>query len=328
MRSQILNLLKQSGNDFLSGEDLAERLNVSRTAIWKHINALRDSGYDIESVPRSGYRLINSPDLLSAEEISTALSTKILGSTIKYFTSTDSTNNQAKKLAMQGATDGTIVISEEQLGGRGRLSRMFFSPKYKGIWFSVILRPKFLPQEAPKCTLLAAVAIAKAIDEATGIKVGIKWPNDILYNGKKLVGILTEMNAEMDCVNYIVIGMGINVNITSDEMPNDIKEIATSLKQIAKKDISRLKLLTSILNNLEELYLAVQERGFAPIFDEWRKYSITLNQHIKVIGVNDSETFEGVAVDIDNDGALLVKINGQIKRVLAGDVSIRPSKNR
>ena len=328
MRSQILNLLKQSGNDFLSGEDLAERLNVSRTAIWKHINALRDSGYDIESVPRSGYRLINSPDLLSAEEISTALSTKILGSTIKYFTSTDSTNNQAKKLAMQGATDGTIVISEEQLGGRGRLSRMFFSPKYKGIWFSVILRPKFLPQEAPKCTLLAAVAIAKAIDEATGIKVGIKWPNDILYNGKKLVGILTEMNAEMDCVNYIVIGMGINVNITSDEMPNDIKEIATSLKQIAKKDISRLKLLTSILNNLEELYLAVQERGFAPIFDEWRKYSITLNQHIKVIGVNDSETFEGVAVDIDNDGALLVKTNGQIKRVLAGDVSIRPSKNR
>ena len=328
MRSQILNLLKQSGNDFLSGEDLAERLNVSRTAIWKHINALRDSGYDIESVPRSGYRLINSPDLLSAEEISTALSTKILGSTIKYFTSTDSTNNQAKKLAMQGATDGTIVISEEQLGGRGRLSRMFFSPKYKGIWFSVILRPKFLPQEAPKCTLLAAVAIAKAIDEATGIKVGIKWPNDILYNGKKIVGILTEMNAEMDCVNYIVIGMGINVNITFDEMPDDIKETATSLKQIAKKDISRLKLLTSILNNLEELYLAVQERGFAPIFDEWRKYSITLNQHIKVIGVNDSETFEGVAVDIDNDGALLVKTNGQIKRVLAGDVSIRPSKNR
>ena len=328
MRSQILNLLKQSGNDFLSGEDLAERLNVSRTAIWKHINALRDSGYDIESVPRSGYRLINSPDLLSAEEISTALSTKILGSTIKYFTSTDSTNNQAKKLAMQGATDGTIVISEEQLGGRGRLSRMFFSPKYKGIWFSVILRPKFLPQEAPKCTLLAAVAIAKAIDEATGIKVGIKWPNDILYNGKKIVGILTEMNAEMDCVNYIVIGMGINVNITSDEMPDDIKETATSLNQIAKKDISRLKLLTSILNNLEELYLAVQERGFAPIFDEWRKYSITLNQHIKVIGVNDSETFEGVAVDIDNDGALLVKTNGQIKRVLAGDVSIRPSKNR
>ena len=328
MRSQILNLLKQSGNDFLSGEDLAERLNVSRTAIWKHINALRDSGYDIESVPRSGYRLINSPDLLSAEEISTALSTKILGSTIKYFTSTDSTNNQAKKLAMQGATDGTIVISEEQLGGRGRLSRMFFSPKYKGIWFSVILRPKFLPQEAPKCTLLAAVAIAKAIDEATGIKVGIKWPNDILYNGKKIVGILTEMNAEMDCVNYIVIGMGINVNITFDEMPDDIKETATSLKQIAKKDISRLKLLTSILSNLEELYLTIQERGFAPIFDEWRKYSITLNQHIKVIGVNDSETFEGVAVDIDNDGALLVKTNGQIKRVLAGDVSIRPSKNR
>ena len=161
MRSQILNLLKQAGDNFLSGEYLAETLNVSRTAIWKHIKALRDSGYDIESVPRNGYRLLHSPDLLSAEEMKNSLSTKILGSDIKYFTTTDSTNNQAKKLALDGAVDGTIVISEEQNGGRGRLSRSFFCPKYKGIWFSVILRPDFLPQEAPKCTLLAAVAVTK-----------------------------------------------------------------------------------------------------------------------------------------------------------------------
>ncbi len=324
MRSQILNLLKQSGTDFLSGEDLAEALHVSRTAIWKHIKALRDSGYEIESVPRSGYRLLNSPDLISAEEVKNSLKTKILGSHIKYFTSTDSTNNQAKKLALEGAPDGTIVISEEQNGGRGRLSRAFYSPKYKGIWFSVILRPKFLPQEAPKCTLLAAVAIAKAIREVTDIKVGIKWPNDILYDNKKLVGILTEMNAEMDCVNYIVIGMGINVNISRDEMPDNIKDIATSLSQIAGKNISRLKLISRIIYHLEQLYITAQEKGFTPIFDEWRRYSITLNQHIKVIGIGENESFEGTAVDIDSDGALLINTDGQIKRVLAGDVSIRP----
>ena len=322
MRSQILNLLKQAGDNFLSGEYLAETLNVSRTAIWKHIKALRDSGYDIESVPRNGYRLLHSPDLLSAEEVKNSLSTKILGSDIKYFTTTDSTNNQAKKLALDGAVDGTIVISEEQNGGRGRLSRSFFCPKYKGIWFSVILRPDFLPQEAPKCTLLAAVAVTKAIYDVTGVKVGIKWPNDILYNGKKLVGILTEMSAEMERINYIVLGIGIDVNISVEETPEDIQDIMTSLSQITGKKVSRLELLNKLLYHLEQLYIMAQKQSFAPILDEWRKYSITLNQEIKVISGND--VTYGEAVDIDDDGALLVKINGQIKRVLAGDVSIRP----
>lgn len=322
MRSQILNLLKQAGDNFLSGEYLAETLNVSRTAIWKHIKALRDSGYDIESVPRNGYRLLHSPDLLSAEEVKNSLSTKILGSDIKYFTTTDSTNNQAKKLALDGAVDGTIVISEEQNGGRGRLSRSFFCPKYKGIWFSVILRSDFLPQEAPKCTLLAAVAVTKAIYDVTGVKVGIKWPNDILYNGKKLVGILTEMSAEMERINYIVLGIGIDVNISVEETPEDIRDIMTSLSQITGKKVSRLELLNKLLYHLEQLYIMAQKQSFAPILDEWRKYSITLNQEIKVISGND--VTYGEAVDIDDDGALLVKINGQIKRVLAGDVSIRP----
>lgn len=322
MRSQILNLLKQAGDNFLSGEYLAETLNVSRTAIWKHIKALRDNGYDIESVPRNGYRLLYSPDLLSAEEVKNSLSTKILGSDIKYFTTIDSTNNQAKKIALAGAVDGTIVISEEQGGGRGRLSRSFFCPKYKGIWFSVILRPNFLPQEAPKCTLLVAVAVVKAIYDVTGVQVGIKWPNDILYKGKKLVGILTEISAEMERINYIVIGIGIDVNISAEEMPEDIKDIATSLSQITGKKVSRLKLLNKLLYHLEQLYIMAQKHNFAPILDEWRKYSITLNQEIKVISGND--VAYGKAVDIDDDGALLVKINGQIKRVLAGDVSIRP----
>ena len=173
---------------------------------------------------------------------------------------------------------------------------------------------------------MAATAITKAIEDVTGVKVGIKWPNDVLYEGKKLVGILTEMNAEMDCINYIIIGMGINVNIDKEEMPEEIQNIATSLSQITGKKFLRLKLLNKILYYLEHLYIICQEEGFAPILDEWRKYSITLNQHIRVIGTN--EVLEGIAVDIDDDGALLVNIDGQIKRVLAGDVSIRPVQNR
>ena len=325
MRSQILNLLKQSAKNFISGEELAEKLKVSRTAVWKHIKALRDSGYEIESVPRSGYRLLHSPDLLSAEEVRSVLTTKIIGSDIKYFTVTDSTNVQAKKLAAGGAPDGTIVIAEEQTGGRGRLSRKFFSPRYKGILFSVILRPHILPQQAPKYTLLAAVAIVRAIRKITGVKAGIKWPNDIMYEGKKLVGILTEMNAEMERVNYIIIGMGINVNIPLDELPDEVRDRAGSLSHILGHEVPRLELFGCILAELEHLYITAQSEGFAPIFDLWREYSVTLGQNIRVIGVGTGETYEGTAVDIDSDGALLVKKDGQINRVLAGDVSIRPA---
>ena len=270
--------------------------------------------------------MIDSPDLLSSEEIKSSLTTKILGSEILYFETVDSTNTQAKKVALQGVKDGTIIISEEQGGGRGRLSRSFFSPKYKGIWFSVILKTKIFTSRSTKMYIDGCYCYHQSYRRCYWCKVGIKWPNDVLYEGKKLVGILTEMNAEMDCINYIIIGMGINVNIDKEEMPEEIQNIATSLSQITGKKISRLKLLNKILYYLEHLYIICQEEGFAPILDEWRKYSITLNQHIRVIGTN--EVLEGIAVDIDDDGALLVNIDGQITRVLAGDVSIRPVQNR
>ena len=189
----------------------------------------------------------------------------------------------------------------------------------------MILRPQILPQQAPKYTLLAAVAIVRAIRKITGVKAGIKWPNDIMYEGKKLVGILTEMNAEMERVNYIIIGMGINVNIPLDELPDEVRDRAGSLSRILGHEVPRLKLFGCILNELEQLYITAQSEGFAPIFDLWREYSVTLGQNIRVIGVGTGETYEGTAVDIDNDGALLVKKDGQINRVLAGDVSIRPA---
>jgi len=321
MRSNILDILRQANGAYVSGEDIAKTMNVSRTAVWKHIRELKQAGYAIDSHSRSGYCLMETPDLLLPNEIQNGRKTKVLGKDIQYYKEVISTNNQAKLAAQQDVDEGTIIVSEAQTSGRGRLARGWYSPAEKGIWFSVILRPHFLPQEAPKCTLLAAVAIAKAIEKITELQVGIKWPNDILYNKQKLVGILTEMNAEMDCINYIIIGMGINVNIQKNEFPLELQQIATSLAILKGEKISRVKLLNEILFQIETLYNVAQTEGFVKILEEWKKYSVTLGKTVDVIGIND--TFVGVAMDIDADGALLVKTETGIKRVLAGDVSIR-----
>ena len=325
MRSKILDLLREAGDSYLSGEEMAKRLGVSRTAVWKHIQELRRDGYDIVSHSRSGYSLQSAPDTLRPEEIKNGLRTRRIGREIRFYPTVDSTNLEAKRLAQQGAPDGLIVVAEEQGKGRGRLERSFFSPAGKGIWFSVILRPDFLPQEAPKCTLLSAVAVAQAAEDF-GMKVGIKWPNDVLAGGKKLVGILTEMSAEMERIHYIVIGTGINVNIEAAELAPEIREKATSLSLLAGHPLDRRQLLADILQEMETLSLDVQAQGFAPVLDEWRRLSLTLGQEVRVIGVN--ETFTGRAVDIDADGALLVDTETGRRRVLAADVSIRPADAR
>lgn len=321
MRAEILRLLRCNPNGYYSGEDISKQLNVSRTAIWKHIQSLREAGYAIESHPRLGYCLRTTPDLLLPDEICPRLATQYIGNTINYFSTIDSTNNEAKRLANEGCPEGTIVLAEEQNSGRGRLSRGWFSPFAKGIWYSVVLRPTFPPQEAPKCTLLAAVAIAKAIRRRTGIDCGIKWPNDILFNGKKLVGILTEMNAEMDAINYVVIGMGINVNTTAEEFPAELRDIASSLAVIKGEPVSRIDLLLDVLFELEALFAVASEQGFKPILAEWRILSVTLGKVVDVFGIN--RTFSGTALDIDEDGALLVQTDTGIEKVVAGDVSVR-----
>ncbi|MGP1585942.1 MAG: biotin--[acetyl-CoA-carboxylase] ligase [Schwartzia sp. (in: firmicutes)] len=321
MQVKILELLRAVGSGSISGAEIAKQIGVSRTAVWKHIHALQEAGYEIVSYPRRGYTLVGSPDLLLPQEILPLLSNRHIGRTILHFDDIPSTNNEAKRQAQNGAASGTVVVAEAQSAGRGRLSRGWFSPKGKGIWFSVLLRPFFLPQEAPKCTLMAAVAIVRAM-RAFGFDVVIKWPNDILYHGKKLVGILTEMSAEMERINYIVIGAGINVNTKAEDFPDELLEIATSLLLIKGEPTSRRALFVEILKALEELYFEVEVNGFAPVLGEWRKYAVTLGQEVNVIGVN--ETFAGTAVDIDEDGALLIDTAEGYRRVLAGDVSIRP----
>ena len=323
MRTRILEILRKSPTEYLSGEEISKKLLVSRTAIWKQMQTLKQAGYEIEAHPRRGYRLKSLPDLLLPYEIRDTLSTKMLGrGEIYYFSDIDSTNSEAKKQANLGCLEGAIVLAETQNGGRGRLSRGWFSPTGKGIWLSVVLRPPFNPYDAPKCTLLAAVAVTKAIRSITGIECGIKWPNDILYQGKKIVGILTEMSAEIDAINHVVIGIGINVNIEKQEFPSELMESATSLSIIAGHSISRLTLLHAVLLELEQEYDKVIEQGFVQMLEEWRKFSVTLGENVTVVG--SGRSFSGMAMDIDTDGALLVQTEGVLERVLAGDVSIRP----
>ena len=321
MQKKVLALLRTAGDGYISGEEIAGRLGVSRTAVWKHIRALKSAGYEIESHARKGYSLIEAPDLLLPQEIQPKLQTKIVGKNMLHYNDIPSSNNEAKRLALEGAPDGTVVVAEAQSTGKGRLSRGWYSPARKGIWFSVIFRPPFLPQEAPKCTLLAAVAVVRAMKDM-GFPVGIKWPNDVLYEGKKLVGILTEMSAEMERINFVVIGTGINVNLWPEDFPEEVREIATSLSMLGKRNIDRTELFIRILEAFDELYLSVEKDGFSEVLDEWRRYSVTLGQQVNVIGVK--ETFSGTAADIDDDGALLIDTPTGRRRVLAGDVSIRP----
>jgi BirA family biotin operon repressor/biotin-[acetyl-CoA-carboxylase] ligase len=323
MRSDILDLLRHADGHFVSGEEIATRLGVSRTAIWKHIKELREAGYRIDSQSRSGYALVDTPDRLLPGEIQHGLQTQVIGKDIIFYESIDSTNNEAKRLAAKGAAHGTVVVAEEQGTGRGRLERKFFSPPGKGIWFSVILRPHFLPQDAPKCTLLSSVAVAMAMKKF-GMQAGIKWPNDILWKGKKLVGILTELSAEMDRINYVVIGTGINVNISAEEFPEELRDIAASLSMMKGEPLPRVPFFRAVLEAMDELYASIVTDGFGRVFEEWRRYTVTLGHEVNVIGVTSDDVFSGLAADIDEDGALLVDTAEGRRRVLAGDVSIRP----
>ena len=321
MRARILKLLRQQSQDYLSGEEISRQLAVSRTAVWKHIQELKNHGYEIEAHPRKGYRLKSRPDLLLPEEIRAGLATQLLGKQIVHFYDTSSTNNEAKRLAADDAVEGTIVVSEAQTLGRGRLNRGWFSPPGGGVWVSVILRPPFPPQEAPKCTLMAAVATVEAIREASGLNCGIKWPNDILWQGRKLVGILTEMSAEMDAINFVVLGIGINVSLQENDFPEELRNIGASISMGAGREVSRVEVLQKLLERLEYWYQVVKQEGFEPVLEAWRRESVTLGQPVRVLA--GEETYDGVAEELAEDGSLLVRTENGLRRVLAGDVSLR-----
>ncbi len=238
---------------------------------------------------------------------------------IIYKNVVDSTNDLAKKIARYGAANGTVIIAEEQTGGKGRLDRKFFSPRDKGLWFSIILRPNCLPNDAPKFTLMAAAAIACAM-ERFNLRAEIKWPNDIMYDGRKLVGILTEMSAEVERVNFIVVGIGINVNVERNEFPENIRDVAASLSEMNGGNLNRAEFFYAVLEEFDRLFA---QNDFGEVFKIWRKYNITLGRNINVVEADSGEIFTGKAIDIAEDGALIVDIGGEVKTFYAGDVSIR-----
>lgn len=322
MKEKILKALKENPDKFLSGEMLSKELGITRAAIWKHINSLKAEGYEIDSVSKKGYKLIDVPDLLTKDEILPRLNTKYIGKTYVYYSKIDSTNKKAKELATDGFEEGTIVISEEQSLGRGRLGRVWYSPKGKGIWVSIILKPDIPTMMAPRITLIGAAAVHSALEEF-GIKSEIKWPNDIILNNKKVCGILTEMSGEMEKLNYIVMGIGINVNTEENELENELNKIATSLKIECKKEICRKQLLCSLLNHFEDFYDAFKEYGtLENVINICKKNSILIGKEVKIISYG--KEVAAKVIDIEDDGELIVKYDdGTVGKVLSGEVSVR-----
>lgn len=290
-------------------------------AVWKQIQKLKNMGYRIKSNQNLGYCLISRPDLLLPQEIQNGLSTNYIGQKIYYFSQLVSTNIIAKEKATYkevGVNEGTIIITERQSAGKGRLGRRWFSPA-GGIWLSIILYPQLSPSYIPRVTLMTAVGVAKAIERYAQIKAQIKWPNDILINNKKVCGILTEMSAELDIINWVVVGIGINVNIKRQEFPKDIRERTTSLKEVLGKEISRVKLVQIFLQEFEKYYELLKKRESFTILNEWKLRSHTLGKKIKVnIG---EKVIEGEAIDISEEGALMLKKkDGELIEIISGTI--------
>ncbi len=308
-KEKILRILRESG-DYVSGESLAGALGISRAAVWKHVHMLIKDGYTIDVAQGKGYRLTGVPDLLYPSEVRYGLQARLLGRKIVHFNSISSTIIVARQLAGQGAEEGTVVIAEMQTHGKGRLGRRFLTPP-GGLWMSIILRPQIDPMHAPNITLLAAVSVTKALRRA-GLEAAIKWPNDVLVNGKKICGILTEMSAEMDAVNFIILSIGINVN-------NDAPlETATTMRAELGREVNRVRFTQSLLETLDEDYLRFKEEGFTPVLWSWRRYSDTLGRPVEV--TYQEEVVRGIAQDVDEDGSLLVKTgDGSIRKIVSGD---------
>jgi BirA family transcriptional regulator, biotin operon repressor / biotin---[acetyl-CoA-carboxylase] ligase len=314
MNEKILGFLRDS-EVYVSGQDIARKLSLSRQGLWKHIQDLRRLGYEIEAVPHLGYKLLKRPDRLYPWEIEDVINTKSLGKKIVYYDSVFSTMDKAWELGEQGSREGVLVCAEKQTKGRGRLGRSWISPKYKGLYFSLLLRPDILPSNISCITLLSALAVLKGIKKEINIPLSIKWPNDILAGDKKLAGILTEAHTEQDRINFIVSGIGININSKADELTPG----AVSLYLCLGRKADRLKILKGILEEYEKYYTEFKLRGPAAAIEEWKKFSYVSGVRVKVLGIKGF--IEGRAIDLDSDGALLIrKDSGMVERVTAGDI--------
>jgi BirA family transcriptional regulator, biotin operon repressor / biotin---[acetyl-CoA-carboxylase] ligase len=314
MKEEVLSLLEKS--DIISGETLAEALGVSRAAVWKQIEALRRLGYEIDSIRNKGYRLLSKPDIPYSLEVVRDLNTKIVGRELYYFKKLSSTNLFARGLIDKKAKDGSVVVADMQTRGRGRKDRVWFSPT-GGLWFSVILYPDIPPRKSMMLTMAASLAVVDGIIKITGIVPRIKWPNDVLIKGKKVCGILTEIDAEPDRINFAIIGIGLNVNNT---LRADLNKYATTLKIGCDSNISRVQLLRAILKNFDEQYQKIMKCKYNDIRKSWLSFSQIIGKRVRV---REGEiTMDGIVNDVDEDGALILKKDEEFHRVLSGDVEV------
>lgn len=307
--------------DFLSGQQLCQCLGVSRTAVWKAIRQLEEEGYVIEAVRNRGYRLMASPDVITAAELKTVLSGGWLGCEVNCFYETDSTNRQARKLAEEGAPHGTLVAADSQSAGRGRRGRSWSSPHGTGVWMSFVLRPQLAPVKASMLTLAAGMAAADGIRRVSGLSSQIKWPNDVVIQGKKVCGILTEMSTEEDSIRYVVVGIGINVN--TDEFPPEIADVAVSLKQVLGCELKRAPLIGAVLESFGQYYSRFMEYGdMTGLMDEYNDMLANRGKEVRVL--DPSGSYEGTALGIDKEGCLLVeREDASVSAVISGEVSVR-----
>lgn len=320
MKTEILKLLKET-DGYLSGQELCDSLGVSRTAVWKVINQLREEGYGIDAVQNRGYHLVKSADVITEAELKSQIEDGLAGSHLEYHEELDSTNNRAKRLGEEGAPDGTLVTADYQTAGKGRRGRGWVSERGTGIWMSLLLRPGIPPSSASMLTLVAAMAVVTGIQEATGLDTGIKWPNDIVMNGKKICGILTEMSAELDNIHYVVIGIGINANIR--EFPEEIREKATSLYLESGRIIVRSQLIAAVMKAMNQYYRRFLEIGdLSGLKEEYEEHLVNKGKEVLVLA--SSGEYQGVSLGIDKTGELLVQLkDGTVNHVVSGEVSVR-----
>lgn len=320
MKAEILALLREN-DKYISGQELCRHFGVSRTAVWKTVNRLKKEGYHIEAVQNKGYKLISSPDVLSAYEIKSRLTTRWMGERCVYNENTVSTNADVRELAEEGEKSGLLCVADMQSGGVGRRGRNWESPAGMNLYFSILIKPDIMPQNASKITLVASGSVAKTIREVTGLNAMIKWPNDIVINRKKVCGILTEMSMEGDYIRHIIVGIGINVN--QEIFSEEIAAVATSLKNELGRQVLRAELLRRILEQFETDYeMFEKEETLTPFLEEYNERLVNKGSYVKVL--DPKGEYCGIAGGIDEEGKLIVfKENGESERVYAGEVSVR-----
>ena len=320
IKTKILKVLRGT-KDYISGQELCEQLGVSRTAVWKYMKQLKEEGYEIQAVQNKGYRLVEVPDVLGESEIKSRMNTRWAGREVYFYEEIDSTNTQAKRLAEEGAVSGTLVVSDCQTKGKGRRGRVWESPKGTALYMTLMIRPQIRPERASMLTLVIGLSVVQAIRNVLKVEVGIKWPNDVVMNKKKLVGILTEMNAQMDYIEYLVLGVGINAN--TKEFPQEIQDKATSLQLELGHPVNRAELVAETMKCFEHNYEIFEKtQDLSGLMEAYQEVLVNYNQPVRVL--EPGNEYSGIARGINELGELLVeRENGVVETVYAGEVSVR-----